>query len=235
MKNIERIAQVIDSKNISIRAFEISIGASNGAFGRAIKNNTDVSSEWLSIIIEKYPDLDAEWLLTGKGEMLKQSEDVIHKKTNKIAPAVKIHNNDGVNNAPVPLYELPIGQSLSTMFSTNPIPVDNIYIPGLPKCDGAIAMRGDDMAPVINGGDIVLYKQVKKPKTENSILYGQIYLLSFEAENEEHIVIKYIYQADSDNITLVSYNKKKPDKTIPLTSIKALALVKASVRFETMA
>lgn len=72
MRNINRISQLIDYKGLSVRAFEISIGASNGAFGRAIKNNTDISSEWLSIIIEKYPDISAEWLLTGEGDMIKR-------------------------------------------------------------------------------------------------------------------------------------------------------------------
>lgn len=73
-KNIDRISQLIEHKELSVRAFELSIGASNGAFGRAIRNRTDISSEWLSIIVEKYPDINPNWLLTGRGEMIRNEE-----------------------------------------------------------------------------------------------------------------------------------------------------------------
>ena len=38
---------------------------------RAIKNNTDIQSKWLSITADIYPNLDINWLLTGRGFMLK--------------------------------------------------------------------------------------------------------------------------------------------------------------------
>jgi methionine synthase II (cobalamin-independent) len=74
MSIIERLEEYITSKNISIRQFEMNIGTSNGVIHTAIKNRKDIRSSWISKIIEKYPDLNAEWLITGKGSMLRKKD-----------------------------------------------------------------------------------------------------------------------------------------------------------------
>lgn len=67
---IERVGQYVTSKGLSMRAFEQSIGASNGAIGRAVSKKTDIGTVWLSKIIDTYPEVNAIWLVTGKGDML---------------------------------------------------------------------------------------------------------------------------------------------------------------------
>ena len=64
-----RIKQIIDYKKMSIRAFEIQIGCSNGVIARAIANNTDIQSKWVTKIIELNEDINPTWLLIGKGDM----------------------------------------------------------------------------------------------------------------------------------------------------------------------
>lgn len=68
---IRRLEQFIKNQGLSVRSFEHSIGASDGMIRRAIKNNTDIQSKWLSITADIYPNLDINWLLTGRGFMLK--------------------------------------------------------------------------------------------------------------------------------------------------------------------
>lgn len=70
MKIIERISQLIKAKGITPHKFEVSIGASNSMVSRAIRNNTDITSEWLVKIISTYPEVSEKWLLTGEGEMM---------------------------------------------------------------------------------------------------------------------------------------------------------------------
>ena len=67
-KIIDRISEIIEDKRLSNRAFEMSIGASNGMIGRAVSKGTDITAEWLSKIIDAYPDINSEWLLTGNGD-----------------------------------------------------------------------------------------------------------------------------------------------------------------------
>ena len=66
----DNLAAFLNEKGISIRALEQQIGCSNGVISRSISKGTDISSQWVSKIIEIYPDLNPTWLLLGKGNML---------------------------------------------------------------------------------------------------------------------------------------------------------------------
>ncbi|MDL2230724.1 S24 family peptidase [Alistipes sp. OttesenSCG-928-L06] len=62
-----------------------------------------------------------------------------------------------------------------------------------------------------------------------------MHLVSYESEGEEYVVVKYIQKSDRENcIRLVSYNQHHSPQDIPITKIRAIALVKASVRYNTM-
>ena len=67
---ISRIKIFIDSKDISIRALEMSVGMSNGSFASQLKNNKTIGVDKIENILNEYPDLNPTWLLTGRGEML---------------------------------------------------------------------------------------------------------------------------------------------------------------------
>ena len=82
MENIlYRVRLLSDNEGIKMTSLERIIGASKGVLTRANNNNTDIQLKWLQKIVENYPQYDANWLLTGRGEMLKQTTqqtDVIH-------------------------------------------------------------------------------------------------------------------------------------------------------------
>ena len=135
----------------------------------------------------------------------------------------------------VPLYELDASAGLVALFADHnrPTPISHIQIPNLPPCDGAVYVRGDSMYPLLKSGDIVLYKEI--PNGSQGILWGEMYLLSFTIDGESYISIKYIQKADDDRfVRLVSHNPHHSPKDIPADSIQALALIKASIRFNTM-
>lgn len=67
---LERIQQVADYKGIKITALERELGASKGVLSRAIANHTDIQCKWLCALVEKYPDINTNWLLTGKESMV---------------------------------------------------------------------------------------------------------------------------------------------------------------------
>lgn len=77
MKNIlQQISKIADKENITIGALERKIGASKGVLSRAIANNTDIQAKWIQLIVENYPRISAEWLLTGEGSMYKPAIDL---------------------------------------------------------------------------------------------------------------------------------------------------------------
>ena len=69
-KMIDRIAKFIERQDISVSAFEKTIGASDGMIRRAIKNKTDIQAKWICAISDNYPNLNLNWLITGNGEMI---------------------------------------------------------------------------------------------------------------------------------------------------------------------
>ena len=107
-----------------------------------------------------------------------------------------------------------------------------IHIPNLPKCDGAIYIVGDSMYPLLKSGDIVLYKQLKDI---GDIFWGDMYLLSIDIDGEEYITVKYIQKSEREGyVKLVSQNPHHADKEVAVARIRALALVKASIRMNSI-
>ncbi|WP_224490524.1 hypothetical protein [Robertkochia flava] len=68
-KAIDRIFTIIKSLGMSARQFDMSIGASNGYTLRMKKNNASVGSDILERIVEKYPFVNINWIITGRGNM----------------------------------------------------------------------------------------------------------------------------------------------------------------------
>jgi hypothetical protein len=70
---VGRLKVFIDFKQISISAFEKSVGLANAAFGKTLKSGGAIGTDKLEKILQCYPDLNIDWLVTGQGEMLKSS------------------------------------------------------------------------------------------------------------------------------------------------------------------
>ena len=74
MDNIAlRIKELIEFKKMNISSFEKKIGAGNNSIGTLINRNSNVSGQILSKILNTFEDVSSDWLLTGKGDMLRSS------------------------------------------------------------------------------------------------------------------------------------------------------------------
>jgi hypothetical protein len=82
---LNRIKEYLDFKSISISAFERSIGMSNASFGKSLKSNGAIGTDKLENILSVYPDISAEWLLTGRGEMIRNESQETHPEPNLIS------------------------------------------------------------------------------------------------------------------------------------------------------
>lgn len=215
------------------RAFALSVGipatvVENVVGSRQGKPSYDVLEK-----ICANANISGDWLLSGKGPMLRNEE--IQLAAPSVQERFPLRTDRKIALQSVPLYELDAAAGLVALFenTTCSIPISHLQIPDLPPCDGAIYVRGDSMYPLLKSGDIVLYKEIHNDA--DSILWGEMYLLSFLIEGDSYIAIKYIQKADDDRfVRLVSHNPHHSAKDIPVKSIQALALVKASVRFNTI-
>ena len=92
---------------------------------------------------------------------------------------------------------------------------------------------GDSMYPLLKSGDIVFYKQVHD--IMHSIIWGEMYLISFDIDGDEYVSVKYLQKSDiPDHIVLVSYNEHHKPMEIHINRIRALAFIKASLRLNSL-
>lgn len=68
----ERIIQFVDSKGITKESFYNRIGMTSANF-RGKAKETPINSTAIENILSEFPDLNLEWLITGKGEMTKSN------------------------------------------------------------------------------------------------------------------------------------------------------------------
>ncbi|GEM_PF-719381 len=83
-KAISRIKEYIDYKGLNNSLFEKENKLSNGYIATQLKRNADLGESILKKILDNCLDINPEWLLIGKGEMLKGSQQNLIASTNDI-------------------------------------------------------------------------------------------------------------------------------------------------------
>lgn len=226
----DRIKAFLKSQNITVTSFEESIGVSNG-YVNAISKSIGIDK--INTILEKYSNLNIEWVLTGKGTMLKNDAPPPDATVQPIyqprSPEKK------VDNQIINLYDFEATAGLRELLDNRHANIiDTIKIPNMPKCDGAIHIVGNSMYPRLKPGDIIFYKEL--PIDLQSILYGEMYLLSYSIDGDDYCVVKYIKKSDKGEpfITLASHNPAHEDTDIDFRCVNAIALIKGSYNQTTM-
>ena len=75
----------------------------------------------------------------------------------------------------------------------------------------------------------------EKLPTANDIFWGDMYLLSIDIDGEEYITVKYVQKSEQQGyVRLVSQNQHHADKDVAVDKIRAIALVKASIRMNSI-
>ncbi|AZI53867.1 S24 family peptidase [Epilithonimonas vandammei] len=230
LKAMEKIAE---NEGITITKLEQNIGASKGVLSRAISNNSDIQSKWLLNLVENYPRYRTDWIITGAEPMLKKSNvsdaDIVPVKVNRKTKD-KIYEEQEV-----PLYDIEVAAGLKDILDNTKSQriLDMIRIPGLPKCDGALPATGDSMYPLLKAGDLVCFRRA----SFDSIFWGEMYILDLQIDDWDTILtVKFIQKSDigEDYVKLVSQNQHHQPKDVRKDQIRAIAMVKATIRINSM-
>lgn len=199
-------------------------GIGKAALSMIETGKAGLSSRNRNILVQDL-NVNPEWLDSGEGEMFNAEPDLqdFSLRTDRSLPMQS-----------VPLYSIEGTAGLVPLFADTRQykPVNFIHIPNLPKCDGAIYVVGDSMYPLLKSGDIVLYKQLHDIR---DIFWGDMYLLSIDIDGEEYITVKYVQKSEREGyVKLVSQNPHHADKDVEMSRIRAIALVKASIRMNSI-
>ena len=220
------LRQIIRNQGITNKVIADALGIESTNIGRY----DDLSKRRLSelIIISKALDMSlGDLVQQAMADEIELGDVTIINKPRYIERI----DEEGIIN----LYDIEAAANLkSLLVNKDQNILGKISIPNIPKCDGAVYVKGDSMYPLLKSGDIIAYKEV--PVEIQHIFYGEMYLVSIDVEGEEYLTVKYINQSEKggDWIKLVSYNQHHQPKDFPLASVKALALVKLSIRMNTM-
>ena len=255
----ERIQTLINiAFNGNKRAFSNAIGVGATVIQNIVGTRQGKPSYGVIEAICANANVSPEWLISGNGDMLKTKSTPAHPNSQEAAASSgKVTNNKGISkkeeveikpiheprcfehkldNQEVYLYDFQATAGITSLFdnNTNNI-IDILRIPNMPICDGAIRITGNSMFPVLSSGDIIAYRQ-QTILNISDIYFGQMYLIGYDDNGDDYVVVKIVKQSlqGDDYITLHSYNPEHPDKDIHISSIRAMALVKASVRINSM-
>lgn len=235
MRNIVgKLNEYLTFKNISISSAERELGISHASLSKPIKAGGAIKTDTLEKFLRVYSDLSPMWLMDLSPEMLlKKNQPLVSESLQVYSP--KKTKDAIIEMQEVPLYDLEATAGLQELFDSGKSQriIDTIKIPNLPKCDGALRITGDSMYSLLKSGDIILFKQTS---VEN-IFYGEMYLLSIKIDHwEEYVTVKFVQKSDKgdDFVKLVSQNQHHQPKDVDIRHIQAIAMIKASIRYNTM-
>lgn len=192
---------------LSIRKFEEKCGLKNGTIG-AIKTQGPTASN-LYKISYTFPELNMNWLLTGKEGMLKDDKETADTSKKKELPLLPFDAVAGFLADNIPN---------SFAFSEETYSVPEFTARG---ADFAIRVCGDSMHPKYNNGDILAAKIVKDP---SFFQWGRCYVLS----TSQGCVVKRLYPDPHDKGMIICHSENTdsfPDYEIPRDEIFGIALV----------
>ena len=201
------------------------LGVGKTALSMIETGKARLSNRNKNIIVQEF-NVSPEWLESGVGEMFNADPSLVKEFSRKTDNSLPMQS--------VPLYSIEGTAGLVPLFTDRMSiePVNYIHIPNLSKCDGAIYVVGDSMYPLLKSGDIVLYKQLQSLE---DVFWGDMYLLSIDINGEEYITVKYVQKSDrAGYVRLVSQNQHHADKDVQVEKIRAIALVKASIRMNSI-
>lgn len=75
----DKIKQVLEEKRYSVRQFSQSVGMNATTIGRQLKGEQAMSLALIAGVLNLFPDLSAEWLLRGRGEMYLDAQGVMEE------------------------------------------------------------------------------------------------------------------------------------------------------------
>lgn len=170
------------------------------------------------LIITKCNDIDANWLLTGEGEMLKSDNNTPAVAEPQIPSGIPMLPFDAFAGIGTDVE----GVNLDTIEERYVVPLFD----GM-KMDFMISVRGSSMYPKYNSGDVVACRMVQELLF---VQWNKVYVLDTISQG---VIIKRLKKSDKEGFVICkSDNEQYEPFEIPMSDIRTIALVVGVIRLE---
>ena len=225
MGTLLRIKEFIDAEGISVRAFEMQVGMSNGSFGSQLKRNASIGVDRLENILRFFPQLSPEWVLTGSGSMLRDfSNAYIQEKVGSL----RLNEESGAYDR-VPLVDRDaVAGHWGSDFTIELADIQAFYVvPDFQNIQFMLRVQGSSMYPKYTAGDIVACRILTEP---NFIQWNKAHVI---VTGEQGILLKRLKPGkQAEHYLLVSDNKEYDAFEIRRDACLGIALVVGVIRVE---
>ena len=224
-------------------------------FAKMLGVSPQTISAWLArntfdseLIYTKCRYLNADWLLTGEGEMLKTSTsgadeascpEEKERKTKKSGE--KQRKSEKNSECSSRIQKLPEGSmvgipliptsamagAFTSDVSIMEYECEHYIIPDFKGADFLIRVKGDSMQPTYYSGDLVACQKI--PMNNIFFQWNKTYVLD---TNQGPIIKRVLPGKDDDHICIVSDNEKYPPFELAKSYLHAIALVRGIIRLE---
>ena len=170
------------------------------------------------LIYTKCVDIDANWLLTGEGEMLKSDNNTPAVAEPQLPSGVPMLPFDAFAGIGTDVE----GVNLDTIEERYVVPLFD----GM-KMDFMISVRGSSMYPKYNSGDVVACRMVQELLF---VQWNKVYVLDTISQG---VIIKRLKKSDKEGFVICkSDNEQYEPFEIPMSDIRTIALVVGVIRLE---
>lgn len=216
----QRILLFAGTLGISKRDFYAKIGVSRGT----LESKTGITEDVVTKFFATYPEVNIEWLMTGRGEMTADKSSQICKNTEN-RPIASLATKPGEG---IPL--LPIEAMAGALTSEQTVfeyECERYVIPVFKGADFLVPVKGSSMYPKYSSGDIVACQRV--PMSDLFFQWNKVYVI----DTTQGPLIKRIKPgSDKEHVLIVSDNEKYDPFELPYSAIRAVALVIGVIRLE---
>lgn len=189
----QNILLYLAHKGVSAYEFYKESGVTRGI----LQQNNGISEDNIARFLAYANDVNVEWLITGRGEMLSTMQEKQQEKSEQQDNLPQVTYDPSIGK---PYYDVDfIGGFSEVLNSQVTIPTSNIVIQGFGKADMWCNVTGHSMEPKINHGDIIALRKC----TLDDIQYGEIYAIVLDTIRTIKIIRR---SPDPDTLRFVPIN-----------------------------
>lgn len=210
----QNILLYLSKKEVSAYEFYNKSGVTRGV----LTQNNGISEDNLARFLAYAPDVNLDWLLTGKGEMLRSDQQAPLDN-----PKTPVESKEGIPLIPLSA----MAGALTGEQSVLEYECERYVIPAFSGADFLMPVKGNSMMPTYISGDIVACQRV--PMTDMFFQWNKPYVL----DTSQGAIIKRIKPgSDKQHVLIVSDNKEYDSFELSYSDIYAVALVIGIIRLE---